>query len=310
MSVSCKLGVILVLFLQFSFGESPKLVPRVLRPEEHLDASFWLDAPIIAIATIRSSSWTGPEVPLEPGLAVRLSENAATIETVLRGAIPTGSVTFYCFTNTLTDSQHVIRMRWDPGRRYLLFLRRESGQYRVLTDWTSLQVKITAESPYLETLRGSETASTLGISIARAALAPGKPFNGMLQILVDQLKGFAPASEMVTLLRSLLASADPRTRIEACQVVSTYFNYRDPCLPETIRSLGSRSGPVLSSRLNAGPDLVNRLRRDPFSLSISGKVEDLHDDLTILMMDFDPAVRREACNVLVRVFGDHLECTK
>jgi hypothetical protein len=28
------------------------------------------------------------------------------------------------------------------------------------------------------------------------------------------------------------------------------------------------------------------------------------------MMDFDPAVRREACNVLVRVFGDHLECTK
>jgi hypothetical protein len=115
----------------------------------------------------------------------------------------------------------------------------------------------------------------------------------------------APA-HIAGLLRKLLRHRDIAVREQACLALSRTYPYRDPCLFELLKSTDSgirlQAANMLAIQQKNETRLLRAFAEDPASLTISGKVEYLADELALFTLDRDPEVRALACDAIRRLF--------
>jgi len=295
-------------------GQSPQLRPRVIMPGEGVGSSFWLLAPKIAIVEVERAKWLEPDLEMTPGkLMLRLVAVDARVENVIQGEIPEDLVRFYFFTNSLTSDggYSTPRMWFEPGERYVVFLREDGGYLRTMADLTGPNIRI--PSGRHQKLPVSSDASQMGdpaVTIATAALTPAadhvEGFANSIQDTFNRLLLITTPSRLARLLRPLLTNPDRETSERACLALSINFSYRDPCFAKLLDSADpvvKQQASIWASRKRGGEQrLLSLLRDDPISLSISGTVGDLAGDLELFIFDQDVAVRHQACLALHRLF--------
>ncbi len=296
-----------------TWAQIPSLHPRVVLPGEAVGDSFWLLAPSIVVVKVDTAEWVGPEIEITPpqSLVVRLVRVSADVETVIQGQLPKAPIRFYFFANTLSRNGYHTVFEWcEPGKRYLVFLKEDGEVLRTMADVAGLNIRIWSgrhdDVPGSAAQPGGHDPRT---AIAYLALSPSADVEEGFAVNIERVCGrisqFAPPSEMALLLRKLLSHRNPEVRAQACLTLSRSFSYRDPCLPELVHSTDKltrgQAGIWLGMKSSADA-LVNALKEDPFSLSISGRVGDLPGDLELFTFDSDVAVRRQACDTLARLF--------
>lgn len=298
-----------------ALAEPPHLQPRIVLPGEGVGSFFWLLAPSIAIVTVNSAERLGPDIEITPPkeLVVHLVAVDAKVESVIQGDLPKGPVRFYFFTNTLIPNVgYTTPLLWfEPGRRYVVFLRQDGGILRTMADVTEPNIRIRSghrdalAPPSSRPLKNDPAAL-----IVSAALTPSEDYEkGFASSIGDtfgQLLRITTPSKVAPLLRRLLLHPDQEIREWACLSLTTGFSYRDPCLPKLLDS----EDPAVKQQANiwmpgkraSQQRLIKTLREDPIALSVSGKVDDLAGDLELFTFDWDDEVRLQACDALHRLF--------
>lgn len=296
-----------------AWAQLPHLQPRELLPDESVGRSFWLLSPDIVVAKIEKAEWEGPEIEITPPqkMVVRLVSVRAEVENVVQGDVPRGPIQFYFFANTLSRNGYHTVLEWfEPGGRYIVFLRKDGGVLRAIADVAGLNIQIwSGRHDHIPTPQTEPAVHDPGVDIAYLALSPSTDvetgFAATIQRVYDRLLQVAPPSEILLLLRNLLSHEGTELREQACLTLSRSFRYRDPCLAELLRSAdeATRIQAGMLLRMQSSADwLVKALDEDPLSLSISGEVSELSGDLGLFLFDPDPAVRKQACSTLVRLF--------
>jgi hypothetical protein len=292
----------------------PRLTPRVFLPGESPGSSFWLLAPDIDIVKIRRVELLGPEIEVTPKrLVVQLVGVDAEVENSLVGRLKEGPVRFYFFVTKPSVEGFNYRTSWfQPGARYVVFLREDGDVLRTMADVIQPNIRILAgRHVQIPMPRNAVAWSDVDRVIAYAALSPAPDYEESfaldLQRTVSAIQEFAAPGDVAQLLRNLLASPNDEIRDWACLVICIGFGAsRDGCLTKLLTS----EDPVVRQqaaiwaplKLGGGTRLVNTLRDNPTALSISGKVEDLAGDLELFTFDPEPAVRQQACTTLRRLF--------
>jgi len=287
--------------------------PRVLFPDEGVGSLFWLAAPEVVVVRVNDAAWIGPETEITPKqLAVRLVEITGNIENSFRGDVEKGAVRFYYFANTLSDGRTVISTWYAPGERYVVFLRRDGPVLRAMADVNMPVIRV--RSGHHEELppppEGAPNGD-LGPMIASLALTPAgdhdRGFAASLPTTLGKLLELTTPGQLSKLLRILLSQQDPEIHGWACIALSTDYSYRDPCLEDLtgsrdpeIRRIASR---LLPEKQRGTDRLLRALRDDPLSLSLSGRVQDVFDDLELFTFDREAAIRQQACETLRRIFA-------
>jgi hypothetical protein len=300
--------VFITLIPILALAQDPRLCPRIVLPGDGVGETFWLFAPQIAVVRILRAEWTGPEIEITPPqkVVVRLVSVDAIVENVVRGDLKEGSSRFYFFANTLSANGYHTVLGWlAPGERYLVFLREDGNVLRTQADVSGFSIRI--RSGFHDLVPGPRMGSPVapGLAITRIALTPSpdfeKGFAANVQHTYGEIAQFAPPYETARLLRQLLKHEDPDVRAQACLTLSSNYRYRDPCLPELLRSANEGVRQQAARWLKMQPSSQSLLRSlidDPLSLSKSGRVDDLSGDLELFAIDLDPAVRKQACDTL------------
>ena len=305
------LAALLVVFGSALAAELPPLQPRVIMPDEVLPDSFLLSAPIIAIVRVTAAAFAGPEIEITPtyNLAVRLVKVEVEIESVLHGSLANGRSQFYFFTNTPRVNSYPTALCWfGPGRRYVVFLRKDGNVLRTLTDLTGPSVEIRSGSHNQVSTDSGSTDP--GLAVAYSVLTPAADHDdGFAAQIRDGdtiARRFAGPSNSAALLRKLLSSPDGAIRTQACLALSEGYLYRDPCLSQLVDS-EDRAVSQRAISLNRGKQAndqmwVRTLREDPTSLTATGSVKDLAGDLEQFTFDASVGVRQQACITLRNLF--------
>ena len=301
------------LSLACALAQVPKIYPRVVMPNESVESSFWLSAPDIAIVKVTNSTWTGPEVEITPPgkLVVRLVQVDAEVETVIKGKLSPGQLSFYYFANVLSPGGYTTIKYWlDKGERYVVFLREDGQVWRTMADVSEFKVQVLGGRQNLSNMPGPLKGNP-GIAIAYATLRAGsdheRGFASSIPRAHTSAAQFAPSSVLVPLLQKLLISDDQTIRIYACLTLSRSYQYRDPCLRELVGVEDNLIRPeidfVIRNKLTT-QQLVDLLKDSPLSLNTAGKVGDLAGDLEVFTLDRDAAVGKQACETLSRLFPE------
>jgi hypothetical protein len=307
-----KIGLI---FIQaILLGQTPQVLPRVLLPGEDVGSYFWLQSPIIAIVKVNNANWMGSEIQVTPAdkLAVRLVRVIADVEYVIKGQIEKGTVQFYFFANTLSyDGRRTVASWLDPGKRYIIFLRKDGDVLRTMTDVAVLHLRIlSGRHDRLPSSLENHISANSGTAIAEMALSPTadheQGFADHIDLTQSELRRFLPPADIAVLLRKLLVSPETDIRTKACLALLNSFQYRDPCVQRLIKSrdvvISPQDALTIRGKKDIGNDLAIVLRDNPLSLSIRGKVEELSGDLELFTYDLDAEVRKQACETLQRLF--------
>lgn len=289
-------------------AEPPRLIPRIILPEEPVPSSFWLGAPKIAVVKIRSADWLGSEIEVTPPqkLVVRLVRITAEVELVIKGEMGKGAVQFYFFTNTLSENGYTTIRYWlDSGYRYVVFLREDGGVLRTMVDVGEMELRVRSGNP------GSiHLPADSGMAVASVLLTPGRDYEAGFPTNIGHtlavIEPLAPPAYLVSLLRALLAHPNRGVREQACLALSRTYPYRDACLNELLGSIDEpvrrQAADMVASQRRNEPQLLRALEEDPVSLSVSGNVKDLAGDLGLFSLDHDLEVRTLACRALTRLF--------
>lgn len=292
----------------------PHLQPRVILPGESVAGTFWLTAPDIVVATVISAERAGPDVEITPGkLKVHLVGVKAGIENVIEGNLSRGLVRFYFFTNTLTPNEgYTTPLSWfEPGKRYVLFLRRDGSVLRTMADLTEPNIRIwSGHHDQNMTSFNQSGRPNLGVAIAGLALTPPtdreKGFAVDIDDIFNRLLLIASPSELALFIKKLLSYPDQEIQERACLALSVHFSYTDPCFDTLLESANpviKQQAAIWAPRKHANRSRLRKaLRENPISLSISGKVEDLASDLELFTFDSDVGVRQQACDTVHRLF--------
>jgi hypothetical protein len=235
----------------------------------------------------------------------------ADVENIIQGDLSRAAVHFYFFANTLSRNGYHTALEWfEPGGRYVIFLREDGGVLRAMGDVAGLNIRIwSGWHDHIPSLQARPSEDRTGAAIAEVALSPSTDvepgFAANIERVYGEVAQFAPASEVALLLRGLLYHEPAEVREQACLTLSMSFRYRDPCLPDLLHSANETTQQQAATRLlmrSSTGALVQALREAPFSLSNSGQVGDLPGDLELFTSDSDPAVRKSACAALARLF--------
>jgi hypothetical protein len=293
-----------------SCAQVPNLTPRVILPGESPGASFWLRAPEIVVVKVASADLVGPEIEITSPqrLVVRLATIKGTVENVLRGDRPVDRpIIFYFFTNIPSSNGFTTPKYWlDVDSRYIVFLREDNGVLRTMADVAPPEILILTGRHSQADLTREDPAR----AILQLALSPSSDyeptFGSNLQHTELSIQEFVKPSDLARYLRMLLSHPDMTVQTEACLVLSRRFRYRDPCLPRLLESTDQRVRAQARMWMREGTGttnaLITALRENPWSLSLSGNVEDLASDLAIFIWDSDRQVRHEACMTIRRLF--------
>jgi hypothetical protein len=286
----------------------------VILPGEGVGRQFWLGAPKIAIVTIEKATFLEPDYPMPPGrLVLRLVAVDAKVENMIQGELPGGPIRFYFFTNSVAPGSiyPILRMWFDPGSRYVVFLREDGGILRTMADLDDPHIKIhSGRHDALPLSLNDAPRRDPGAVIAAAALTPSADHvEGFAAGIVDTfgpLSSIVPDVYIARLLRALLASPDQATREWACVTLSFHFSYRDPCFSSLLDSKDPeirQRASVLAPAKRANPQrLLSALSIAPDSITAPEISDAIADELESFTYDQDLAVVRQACVALRRIF--------
>ena len=295
-------------------GQAPPLRPRVILPGEGVGGPFWLGAPEIAIVTIENASFLASDYPMPPGrLVLRLVAVDARVENSIQGVLRKGPIRFYFFTNSVAPgSIYPILLMWfDPGARYVVFLREDGGILRTMADLHDPHIKIhSGRHDALPLSLDDAPRRDPGAVIAAAALTPSadhvEGFAPGIGDTFGRLLSVVPGGYIARLLRALLTSPDEATREWACVTLSFHFSYRDPCFASLLNSKDPdvrQRANVLAPAKRASPQrLLSELSIAPDSIYAPEISGDIADQLELYTFDRDFAVSRQACVALRRIF--------
>lgn len=303
---------LLLLSLAAASAQIPHIYPRVLAPGDPVDSTFWLLAPDVAIVRVENAVWEGPEWEITPPqvTVVRLVRVTADVENVVHGDLPTGRTTFYMFANTLSRNGFHTVLSWpEAGGRYVVFLRKDGEVLRTLGDVETGAIRIWSGRHNVLPTPQPGDGDLVGPTIVRTALAPTggaeQGFATNIERIAPRLFKFAPAKDIVILLRNLLNSRDADVREQACLTLIKHYRYRDACGPDLLRSEDEtvrQQATIWLQKQTGTAALVNALKTSPLSLSVSDRVQDLAGDLELFTFDEDAGVRTQACDTLRTLF--------
>jgi len=309
------IGHLLLLLAQVAQSQPPTLVPRVLLPGEGVGSSFWLTAPYIGVIAVRSTDWIGDPVEITPPgeLVVRLVRVDAEVESVVKGELQKGPLQFYFFVNVPSANGYNTYLSWfEPGRRYVAFLRRDGENFRTMTDLVTMNIRIRSGRHSEDLAIQSEPVGTNpGFEIAYATLTPSADYEpGFAENIdnaLEEAQEFSSPGQAFKMMRKLLVHPDDSIREHACMSLMSTYGYLDPCLLKLVDSKDAAIRAQAERNMHYAANTSIRpvlavLKNDPSSLSRSGRVEDLADSLEVFTFDLDSRVRSQACESLRRLF--------
>ena len=133
-----------------------------------------------------------------------------------------------------------------------------------------------------------------------------KDFAAGIQQTESVIQSLVRPADLAESLVKLLVGPDSEIQSQACLALARRFRFRDPCLPALLESselpIRRQAEIWMQGRRESTGELIAALRDRPLSLSVSGRVEDFADELNLFTLDWDPGVRRQACETLGHLF--------
>lgn len=301
-------------------SRGPHLYPRVLMDGAWVGREFFLMAPNVLVASVRSVKLLGPDFPLSPRSTLRLARINADVETIIAGGLRPGAVTFYGFVDRPWYKEFRIR----PESRYVLFLREDAGVLRTMADPDGDELQMhsglhdTADLPDPRSTAERimpcvheqvDEGRLVGMRVAYVVLTPGRRFNpeSMAQHLEGDLGKVwsrAPLQYVALLLKELQSNGDAGVRAAACIALAEYAPGDNACLVDLAKGPDAALRKRAEERLRVHdeniPRLIERLKMAPHSLSPD--VVDLAGRLELLTTHRNDRVRSLACKALRNFF--------
>jgi len=289
-----ELLIIMIVILGFLDGcRAPGLMPRLILQGEDVGDDFWLAAPYVLVVKIVAADPQGSREPVfsDGPRVLQLVKFTANVENTIKGDILDKTITFFFFAKV--DQNPIYYL--DPGKRYIISLRREGG---VLRSWADAsQLKIWVHS-------GSHSQRDLPLDLGtRAAityilLTPGPDCDPSE---FGKSLGWPPyASDdpayINQRLKRLESNPDRTIRDSACLASATMFSHRPECLEQAILSPDSNVRRAAGEFLKGDSiHLLERLQHNAFSLFPKPWTDYMSQEFEIYTEDVRPAVRKAAC---------------
>ncbi len=286
---------IIVLLAVAGCRRAPELTPRLILQGEPVGREFWLDAPYVLVAKVLRADLQGPRRPIYPSgpRSLQLVKFTASVENVIKGDLPDHTVSFFFFVNVDLKPSYSL----DPGKRYIVSLRREGGILRSFADASQLEIEVHSGSH-----RQKDLPLDLGLetTIAYLLLTPGADFDAAA---FENFLGWPPYGEPGYInqrLKELTSHPDRSVRDQACIKSAEIFWHRPECLKRCLDS------PEISVRRHAEEflrsddgNLLGLLQDNPSALFPEPR-HYIVQMFEIYTEDIRPEVRQAACGFLRR----------
>ncbi len=280
---------------------APELRPRLILQGDPVGEDFWLAAPYVLVVRIVSAGSQGHLEPVFQGgpKTLELVEFVAEVENAIKGELPDKKITFFFFVKVDQNPRYYL----DPGKRYIVSLRREGGVLRSWADASQLNLWV---------LSGSHNQKDLPLdlgsnaTIAYILLTPGvgcnaNMFANTLGMTCSTALRYGDPAYVNQRLKQLQLSSNRTLRDSACLTAATVFWYRPACLGQALSSPDNGTR-LATARFLKGDDvnLLGRLRSNPFSLFPKPWTDYMSQVFDIYTEDVRPEVRKAACDSLRR----------
>jgi hypothetical protein len=280
--------VVAALYVLIGCSREPDLKPRLILATERVGDDFWLAAPYVVVANIRSADLIGPRQPEYAGAprTLQLVKFSADLENVIKGDIQPGAVVFYYFAKADQKDYYFL----DPGKRYIISLRKEGTVLRSFADATQLRIRV---------LSGVHDQKQLPLDrdvkevINYILLTPGANCD-LAAFPADMHFAYDLPADVHQLLERLRSHPDQRVRDSACREEASRFWYLPKCLQSSLASPDERTRKSAAAMI-AEDDTEYWLRKNPYFNFPNHWIAYMSQVFEILAGDERPAVRKEAC---------------
>ena len=274
------------------WSQGPVLVPREFEQRElPTETSFWLSAPNIAVVKVLSNKPIGRLYRARSGQKpeLQLFEISVEVENVLQGEDLGESTSFYFFRQRFTRG----RYDFDPGERYIVFLRKDGEVLRTMTDLWYYFLPVGSGRHETDKLPSTPNLET---KIAYILLTPGSGFNSKAfeQNVDAAVRWRGQEKYKVSLLSQLLTNPDRSLRDQVCVILAVDFWIMPDCLASASESSDERLKERAKGLMQKDDaEVERRLRESPLTL-LPDIAEKVSDGFEIFTFDSRPEVRRLA----------------
>ena len=282
--------------------------PRFLTVAERRRA-----APLILVVKILSTELTSERAPDPSGSGrLRLAKTHASVENVIQGSLKESDVSFAFFTTLSEPGVHGGPYWFEPGQRWIVFLRQECGTLRTITDTPGMDIRVrTGRHDTRDFPEGSDPNMAIGYIL----LTPGVDIRpGDVYVDTERVWGTVPERFFLAKVNLFLKSSDKRFREGGCVDIAVHYGLDADCLasvpPESVggRLNYERIQYTVASKTASFPGLI---KRDPlFLANISPTVDDVVALLELYASWGPPKVKASACGVLNRLDRKFQPCLR
>ena len=304
-------GIVVLSFLA-GCTRAPDLIPRLILQGEPVGEDFWLAAPYVVVAKIVRADPQGPRQPAFRGgpKDLQLVKFVANVENVIKGELPDKTIGFFFFVNLGLKPRYYL----DPGRRYIVSLRREGGILRSWADASQLMIEVFSGSHAQKDLPLAppprEPVSNIPerlppdvgpeATIAYILLTPGADcdLNMYAENLFRVRNRYGDRRYVNRLLKQLERHPHRKLRESACLAEADEFEYLRPkCLEQCLGSpdAGIRRDAERRLKEKDEVNLSGRLRHNVLSLFPTPWTDYMTQMFEIYAEDIRPEVREAAC---------------
>ena len=291
---------LLTMFL--SCSNEPRLQPRAFLQGDDIGDNLYLNAPHILVVKITAADITDEEqhVFLDYELKLRLVEYSAEVENVLKGEEVGANIRFFFYANT---GQNPSRPLFEG--RFVVFLRKERGVYRTMTDHWERWLQVYSGRHDQDDLPRAREVRDL---IAYILLHPGSDFDAItfrqgLPVSLGRLT-FASRSYVASLMSELQTQPDDELRRDACIEMAMRLGIRPACLSTSLE--GAKISELERESLMNVDDTgtIAMLQASPFPFMSPAEERRIAEDIQVYLFDARPSVRNAACKQLKRLWPE------
>ena len=271
----------------------PELTPRLIFQGEPVGNDFWLSAPdVLTIKVVRADS-LGSRQPVYPRgpKTLQLVKFTANVENVIKGDLPDKTISFFFYVKTDGKPYYYL----DPGKRYIISLRREGDVLRSFADGTQLRIWVHS---------GFHNQKDLPVNlgpartIAYILLTPGVDcdLKEFAQFLAFPDYDYREPAYLNDRLKELQLSSNRMLRDAACLAAARIFSYRPECIKQCLDSSDSNTRSAAAALLEGDDlNLSGLLRNNPSALFPKSWSDYISQMFIIYSEDARPDVREVAC---------------
>lgn len=271
----------------------PELTPRLIFQGESVGNDFWLSAPyVLAIKVVRADLLGSRQLAYPDGPKdLQLVKFTANVENVIKGNLPDKKISFFFFVKMDGKPHYYL----DPGKRYIVSLRREGGMLRSFADGT--QLRIWVHSGYHNQ---KDLPVDLGPArtIAYILLTPGADcdLKEFAQFLAFPDYDYREPAYLNERLKDLQLSSSRMLREAACLTTARVFGFRPGCLRQCLYSPDGSTRSAAAAFLKSDDlKLPELLLKNPSALFPKSWSDYISQMFMIYTEDIRPEVREKAC---------------